>query len=664
MHNFDGMTGMQIDGYRLDMLVSQCGTGAVFKAGDMSADLPVVLNLISKGTGRLSLKRVQEKDTLLLESEAAIRLSSPFLARVYAMGETDVFYYACSEVVTGMPLAQVFAENKTLEAFTKNIPKGMVVFEQVLLALDAIHRSGMFHRNLDPSQIMITDDKEAVLLFCPLQALTDSSSLTTVKLQFIVSYNSPEQVKGLPIDIRSNIFSLGAILYHALTGKAPFAGVPGDVVKKLVELDTPSILDFNSEIPQSLDAICRKALMKDQAGRYQTPTEMLKDIKSVLDVIPAVRSDLSDADSTVRLQPAMPVTFQNVLEAELLDQDELSSTIKSEVIAPDVIAVKPSLKSELSVQTGASSEELSPDQIAPAERHSKRETGYESKRKTKPPTVVSKRPFSRVVKTICFVLIIIVVGFLALFLNRNILPGKLLSLLPGTSTDDSLSSNGSGPSIAMSPRSSPNLEQNTVGRIIGLPQSPETGDIQQRQPSLAGTYVTQSNPEKVAPADSGGTRPLTNLEQLTSNIRSVEDTVRISIGMTPEQVLEILGDPWQVKKLPRSIEWEYPTPKGLFEARFRNGTVVYVGFARQKSEMMQDSPLPQMSEKHGTSRRLDVTTFDLIHNNMTTDQVRQLVGGPDWIEEEANSVSWKYHSTQSNVRVKFVNGRVVDVKRH
>jgi hypothetical protein len=81
--------------------------------------------------------------------------------------------------------------------------------------------------------------------------------------------------------------------------------------------------------------------------------------------------------------------------------------------------------------------------------------------------------------------------------------------------------------------------------------------------------------------------------------------------------------------------------------------------------MMQGSPLPQgMSEKHGTSGQLDVTTFDRIYNNMTTDQVRQLVGGPDWIEEEANSVSWKYHTTQSNVRVKFRNGRVVDVKRY
>ena len=565
MHNFDGMTGMQIDGYRLDMLVSQGGAGAVFKAWDMSADQPIVLNLISKGTEQPSLQKVQEKDTLLLESEAAIRLSSPFVAHVYAMGETDVFYYVCSEVVTGVPLAQIFAENKTLEAFTKNIPKGMVVFEQVLLALDAIHRSGMFHRNLDPSQIMITDDKEAVLLFCPLQELVDSSNLTTVKLQFTVSYNSPEQVKGLPIDIRSNIFSLGAILHHALTGKAPFAGVPGDVVKKLVELDTPSILDFNSEIPRSLDAICRKALMKDQAGRYQTPSKMLKDIQSVLDVIPAVRSDPSDADSTVRLRPVMPVTFQHVLEAELLDQDELSSTIKFEVIVPDVPAVQPSLKGMLSVETGASSKELSPDQKAPNERHSQRDTADKSKREAKPATVVSNAPFRRVVKTICFVLIVIVVGLIALFLNRKILHGKLRCFLPGAHTEDSLSSDGSGPSIAMSPQSSPNLEQNTVGRIIGLPQSPEKGDIQPRQPSSAGTYVTQSP------------------EQLPPDIRSVEGTARISIGMTPEQVREILGDPWQVKKLSHSIEWEYPTPNGLFEARFRNGTVVYVGFARQKS---------------------------------------------------------------------------------
>ena len=660
MHNFDGMTGMQIDGYRLDMLVSQGGAGAVFKAWDVSANRPIVLNLISKGTGQPSLKKVQEKDTLLLESEAAIRLSSPFVAHVYAMGETDVFYYICSEDVTGMPLAQIFAENKTLEVFTKNIPKGMVVFQQVLLALDAIHCSGMFHRNLDPSQIMITDDKEAVLLFCPLQELVDSSSLTTVKLQFIVSYNSPEQVKGLPIDIRSNIFSLGAILYHVLTGKAPFAGVPGDVVKRLVELDTPSILDFNSEIPQSLDAICRKALMKDQAGRYQAPTEMLKDIQSVLNVIPAVRSDPSDADSTVRLRPVMPVKFQHVLEAELLDQDELSSTIKFEVIVPDVPAVQPSLKGKLSVETGASSEELSPDQKAPNERHSQRETADKSKREAKPATVVSNRPFSRVVKTICFILIVIVVGLIALFLNRKILHGKLRCFLPGAHTEDSLSSDGSGPSIAMSPQSAPNLEQNTVGRIIGLPLIPETGDIQPRQP---GTYVAQ--PEKVASADSGGTSPLTNPEQLPPDIRSVEGTTRIIIGMTPEQVREILGDPWQVKKLSHSIEWEYPTPKGLFEARFRNGTVVYVGFARQKSEMMQGSPLSQgMSEKHGTSGQLDVTTFDLIHNNMTTDQVRQLVGGPDWIEEKANSVSWKYQTTQSNVKVKFRDGRVVDVKRY
>jgi len=387
---------------------------------------------------------------------------------------------------------------------------------------------------------------------------------------------------------------------------------------------------------------------------------MLKDIQSVLDVIPAVRSDPSDADSTVRLRPVMPVTFQNVLEAEQLDQDELSTTIKSEVIVPDILAVQTSLKGKLSVETEASSEELSPNQKAPAERHSKRETADESKRKAKAATVVSNRPFSRVVKTICFVLIVIVVGLITLFLNRKILHGKLRCFLPGVLTEDSLSSDGSGPSIAMSPQSYPNPEQNTVGRIIGLPQSPETVDIQQRQP---GNYVTQ--PEKVAPADSGGTRPLTNPGQLPPDIRSVEDTARISIGMTPEQVREILGDPWQVKKLSHSIEWEYPTPKGLFEARFRNGTVVYVGFARQKSEMMQGSPLPQgMSEKHGTAVQLDVTTFDRINKNMTTDQVRQLVGGPDWIEEEANSVSWRYHTTQSNVRVKFRYGRVVDVKRH
>lgn len=721
MPNFNDLTGTQVDGYRLDLLLSQESTGAIFRAWDLAKDCPVVMKLIRKETVDQS-REGTEKESFLQRAQAAMRLSHSCIARIISVGQTSSLYYICIEDIDGRTLAEMLAEEKPLE-----ISEVTHIFEQVLAALDSIHNSGLFHGSLDPSQIKITEEKKVFLIFCPVRALRMPSTLIAVRTRF-VSYNSPEQVLGLPLDIRSDIFSLGAILYHALTGKAPFEGGPTEVGKKLVESDPISMTELNAGIPERFVVVCRKALAKDPARRYRTPAEMLKDLDWAGQTMPVEKSDDRDSIPTVRIFAPSAVKKDTVME-DAPDPSAPSAKVFSEEVTVSVIqAHPPAQKSESSAQSSpeeplpqqkakskapdesptvrvfapatvkpedrtvqgkvhsAPSSEASLEEITSPVIHTpppNRET--ESLAQSKPlperpsfqQTAITKRPSeqknenasidereqtamamkkpSRKVFAIVALLVFVLgAAGLALFHYGDLLSPNTGSLMQGTPLEKYFSRESSGTSLSSPgrPPSESSLQPLTIEEIVGPQGSsatagkspPSESSVPKGPSTIQGVLNPPPIPsQQLAPGTSVPVNPLVSLN----------DTARIGVGMTSEQVRQILGSPWRVKRLKRSIEWEYRTSRGLFEVRFRSGTVIFVGFFEEGNAT---------PAQRGDAQN-DVRPFDRIGVGMTANQVRSLLGEPDRLEEEGNTASWNYNTPRSQIVIDFKDNRVTTVER-
>ena len=216
---------------------------------------------------------------LVQEATAAGRLSHPNIVTIHSYGETNEFEFICMEYVNGQTLAQILSTERTL-----TLEAAVSIFEQVLMALEAAHTEQIIHRDIKPSNIMITDDKRVKVMdfgIAKLPSLSETMAMTRTVLG-TPYYMSPEQISGQKIDIRSDIFSLGAVLYESLTGEKPFSAEnTATLAYKIVQTDPVPPRVLNLHIPPALGAIITKAMAKDPAQRFQTPAEMLQELKLV-----------------------------------------------------------------------------------------------------------------------------------------------------------------------------------------------------------------------------------------------------------------------------------------------------------------------------------------------------------------------------------------------
>ena len=241
------------------------------------------------------------------EAQNAAALNHPAIAAVYDTGEAETdagpLPYIVMEYVDGDTLRDIIRTEGPLQP-----RRAMEVIADVCAALDFSHRNGIVHRDMKPANIMINRAGAVkVMDFGIARAISDSSSPMTQTAAVIgtAQYLSPEQARGEQVDARSDVYSLGCVLYEVLTGEPPFKGdSPVAVAYQHVREDPKQPSQVNPAVPPALDSVILKAMSKNPANRYQSAAEMRSDLVRVLGgQRPSAPMVMSDEDRTTMFGP-------------------------------------------------------------------------------------------------------------------------------------------------------------------------------------------------------------------------------------------------------------------------------------------------------------------------------------------------------------------------
>ena len=280
--------------YELNHLIARGGMAEVYRAHDRLLDRPVALKVLFP---ELSVDR-SFVERFRREAQAAANLSHPNIVPVFDWGEDGGTYFIVMEFVDGRPLSAILKTAGPLSA-----ERAADIGAHVAAALGYAHRHGVVHRDVKPGNGLITDDGQVkVTDFGIARAVNTEESLTqTGAVMGTATYFSPEQAEGMGVDSRSDIYSLGVVLYEMVTGRPPFLGdTPVAVASKHVRDHPPAPREINPAVPPTFEAVILKAMAKDPAFRYQTAEDLRADLlrfnegRSVL-----AMSDVTQANAAV-----------------------------------------------------------------------------------------------------------------------------------------------------------------------------------------------------------------------------------------------------------------------------------------------------------------------------------------------------------------------------
>src|SRR5262245_21429922 len=294
------IAGTRFDRYEIISPLGAGGMGQVYLARDTRLERKVALKLLLE-------ERTKDDQRLLRfeqEARAASALNHPNIITIYEIGDFDSTHFIATEFIEGMTLRKILAEGKmpTIVALDVAI--------QIASALSAAHEAGIIHRDIKPENVMLRRDGIVKVLDFGLakliesgigsgesgggaaeksNSLTHDSPLQSPPLATdpgtvmgTATYMAPEQARGLRVDARADIFSLGVMLYEMASGRAPFDGsTPIDVMTQVLERDPRPLTSFSHGSPVELQRIVGKAMRKDREERYQTVKDMMLDLKSL-----------------------------------------------------------------------------------------------------------------------------------------------------------------------------------------------------------------------------------------------------------------------------------------------------------------------------------------------------------------------------------------------
>jgi len=249
------------DRYEVEATLGEGGMARVFRGTDRVLGRTVAIKVLAgKYAGDDSFVARFRR-----EAQAAAGLNHPNIVGVYDTGDHGDMHYIVMEYVEGDTLADVLRRDGPM-----NPDRASVVAGEVATALQAAHDTGLVHRDVKPGNVMIDDENRVkVMDFGIARAAADDTLTQTGVVLGTASYLSPEQAQGLPVDARSDIYSLGCVLYEMLTGRPPFVGdTPVSIAYKHVNEEPRPPSELNPSVPAHLDAAVRRSLAKDPHDRF------------------------------------------------------------------------------------------------------------------------------------------------------------------------------------------------------------------------------------------------------------------------------------------------------------------------------------------------------------------------------------------------------------
>jgi serine/threonine-protein kinase len=258
--------------YQVTHLIARGGMALVYRAHDLLLNRYVALKILypELSVDQTFVERFRR------EAQAAANLSHPNIVPIFDWGEDNGTYFIVMELIEGTSLADLLRDSRTLSP-----AKSAQVCAQVASALSYAHRQGVVHRDVKPGNILLTSDGQVkVTDFGIAQAISTEDNLTVAgSVMGTATYFSPEQAEGAMVDGRSDVYSLGVVLYELLAGRPPFIGEsPVAVASKHVRETVPSPKTFNPQLPTDLELVTMHALAKQPADRYQSADEFRADL--------------------------------------------------------------------------------------------------------------------------------------------------------------------------------------------------------------------------------------------------------------------------------------------------------------------------------------------------------------------------------------------------
>ena len=278
--------------YEIDEVLGEGGMAKVFRGDDRVLNRTIAVKILSPQFA----EDQQFVDRFRREAQSAAGLNHPNVVSVYDSGSQGNVHYIVMEYVQGRTLRDVIRQDGRL------LPERVTeIAESVALALAAAHDKGLVHRDIKPGNIMLTGDGQVKVMDFGIARATSSDTITqTAAVLGTASYLSPEQAQGEPVDGRSDIYSLGVVLYELLTGRPPFSGdSPVTIAYKHVTEDPVEPGRLNPDVSDALDAIVMKAMAKNPDHRYQTAAEIGDDLRRAREGMPVAAPPVGAATTQV-----------------------------------------------------------------------------------------------------------------------------------------------------------------------------------------------------------------------------------------------------------------------------------------------------------------------------------------------------------------------------
>jgi eukaryotic-like serine/threonine-protein kinase len=291
----------QLGKYEIRREVAHGAMGVIYEAYD-----PLIRRRVALKTIRPDQLEGERTTDMIArfrrEAQAAGRLSHPNIVPIYDFDDDAGTWFIAMEFVDGRELKECFAADERFR-----MPDIERIMTQILDALDYSHRHGVVHRDIKPANIFLLADGTVKVADFGI-AHIESSNLTQVgTVVGTPNYMSPEQIMGLPVDGRSDLFAAGVILYQFLTGERPFAGSSTTTMQKVLKEEPLPPSTLNVQLPPAIDTVVRKALAKRADDRFQSAREFSAALHSAIHASGSTRgaATSSDADATMPNLAAM-----------------------------------------------------------------------------------------------------------------------------------------------------------------------------------------------------------------------------------------------------------------------------------------------------------------------------------------------------------------------